>query len=90
MEWVELWVGHIRRIRITKKKKNQTKKLRRRGSQLKKSINPVKDHMPKLCILMGRVSPFVQGVDETPFFPCNSLFLDYSEDGGRKLQNVGS
>jgi len=68
------------------------KKLRRRGSQLKKkkSVNHVKGHMLKLCILMGRVSPFVQRVDETPFFPCNSLFLDYPEDGDRKLQNVGS
>jgi len=66
------------------------KKLRRKGRQLKKICHPVKGHMLKLCILMGRFSPFIQGVDETPFFPCNSLFVDYPEDGGRKLQNVRS
>jgi hypothetical protein len=69
------------------------KKLRRGANQTSKaerSVNPEKGHMLKLCVCMERVSPFLQVLDKTTFYPCNSLVLDYPEDGGRKLQNVGS
>jgi hypothetical protein len=37
-------------------------------SEEERSVNPKKGHMLKLCILMGRVCPFLQRVDETLFF----------------------
>lgn len=41
MEWVELWVGHIRRIRITKKKK-PNKEIKEEGEPTEKIHQPCK------------------------------------------------